>query len=105
MNQLFVNNNRVDIVDASLDALYRARAHGWCEVFSSLTPSNIFGQRYSSGPRWNQSRADYYDELRDRKQRLIESRGIPQIEDEIIRRGHDPKAKDFTRVSARFASI
>lgn len=83
----------IDLSSASNDQLYSARRHAWIEVFSSLTPKNQFGQIY---------RSDYqsYSEIQEYKQKLIDSRGIPEVEQELINRGLDPKSKNYTRLGA-----
>lgn len=83
----------VALSDATLDELYSARAHGWSEFYSSLTLRNQVGQTLRGKSRSGPSEIAWRD-------RLIESRGIHQIEEEIIRRGEDPKGKGFSRVAA-----
>lgn len=83
----------IPLTEATLDELYSARAHGWSEYYSSLTLRNQFGQTLRSASRSSDGENDY-------RTRLIESRGIREIEAEIIRREADPKSKNFQRVSA-----
>ena len=95
---LYVDGEKVKIQTASNDALYSARSHAWREVFSSLKPKNICGQNL---------RVDWapYSEIQAYKQRLIEQRGIPEIESELLRRGIDIKSSNYIRVNARFATL
>lgn len=97
-NSLITPRGLVSLSNATLDELYSARSHGWSEVYSSLTPRNEFGQRLR-GPRTSRSEENQY------RARLIESRGIPQIETEISLRGADPKAKGFMRVAASYSQV
>ena len=94
---LNVDGEKILLRLVSNDALYSARNHAWREVFSSTNPKNQFGQSYRS--EW-QPRA----EVHAHKQRLIEQRGIPEMEAELVRRGLDPKNKDYNRVSASFVT-
>jgi hypothetical protein len=88
----------IDLASASNDQLYSARRHAWIEVFSSLEPKNQFGQRYSSG--WQS-----YSEIQEYKQKLIDSRGIPEVEQELISRGLDPKSKNYTRLGTSISIL
>ena len=95
---LNIDGGKIPLQLASNDALFSARSHAWREVFSSTNPRNQFGQSYRS--EWQP-----HEELQSYKQRLIEQRGIPEMEAELLRRGLDPKNKDYNRVSASFATI
>ena len=88
----------VTMSNATLSELYSALAHSWSEVYSSMTPRNEFGQRLRV-PRTSRSEENQY------RSRLIESRGIPQIEAELSMRGADPKAKSFVRVAASYSQV
>lgn len=81
---------------ATIDELYSARSHGWSEVYSSLSARNEFGQRLRGGRRLSRL------EEATNKQALIESRGLPEIEAELVNRGADTKAKGWNRVAARW---
>jgi hypothetical protein len=84
----------IELASASNDQLYSARRHAWIEVFSSLQPRNQFGQRYNSG--WQS-----YSEIQEYKQKLIDCRGIWEVEQELISRGLDPQSKNYTRLGTR----
>ena len=95
---LYVDGEKIELKLASNDALYSARSHAWREVFSSLKPKNICGQNL---------RVDWapYSEIQAYKQRLIEQRGIAEIECELLRRGIDIRSSNYIRVNARFATL
>lgn len=96
---LYVDGGKVTLKSSSDDALFSARSHAWREVLCSIKPpKNQFGQSY---------RAEYksYSQIQAYKQRLVEERGIPEIEAELLRRGLELKNKNYTRVSARFATF
>ena len=90
---LGVDCEKVKLGQASNDALYSARSHAWREVLSSINPRNICGQRLRG--KW-MSHADAKLE----KENLIKSRRVIEMENELLRRGLDPKSKDYIRVSA-----
>ncbi len=96
---LYVDGEKIELKLASNDALYSARSHAWREVFSSIKPpKNQFGQSYRSEYR-------SYAEIQSYKQRLIEQRGILEIEAELTSRGLELKNNNYTRISSRFATL
>jgi hypothetical protein len=95
---LNIDGEKIPLQLVSNDALYSARNHAWREVFMSINPKNQFGQSYRT--EWRP-----YAEVAAYKQRMIEQRGIPEMEAELFRRGLDPKNKDYKRVAAGFATF
>ena len=90
---LGVNCKKIKLEEASNDALYSARSHAWMEVLSSLNPKNICGQRLRG--KWMS-----YADAKLEKENLIKSRRVIEMENELLRRGLDPKSKNYIRVSA-----
>ena len=101
--KLFTDRGIVTLSQASHDELYSARSHAWSTFFHNKNTlgKNEVGQRIKS--RFGVSRNQLMDERRDLETRWKNELAIPQIEEEFVRRGIDPRDKNFTRVSSSVA--